>query len=41
VINPEVSHVRRWIGMLADYTTLAVLMSLNAEALAPLYVIIM
>ncbi|MCL1633672.1 ATP-binding protein [Luteimonas sp. SX5] len=41
VIHPGVSHLRRWIGMLADYTTLAVLMSLNAEALAPLYVITM
>lgn len=41
VIDPGVSHVRRWVGMLADYTTLAVLMSLNAEALAPLYVITM
>ena len=41
VVNPGVSHARRWIGMLADYTTLAVLMSLNAEALAPLYVITM
>ncbi|TWI03803.1 two-component system sensor histidine kinase RpfC [Luteimonas cucumeris] len=41
VVNPGVSHARRWIGMLADYTTLATLMSLNADALAPLYVIIM
>lgn len=41
VVNPGVSHVRRWIGMLADYTTLATLMSLSADALAPLYVIIM
>jgi two-component system sensor histidine kinase RpfC len=40
-IHPDVSHARRWTGMLADYTTLAVLMSLNAEALAPLYVITM
>jgi two-component system sensor histidine kinase RpfC len=38
---PGVSHVRRWIGMVADYTTLAVLMSLDAYTLAPLYVIIL
>ncbi|TKR33253.1 response regulator [Luteimonas gilva] len=41
VVSPGVSHTRRWIGMLADNTTLAVLMSLNADALAPLYVITM
>ena len=41
VLRPGVSHVRRWIGMLADYSTLAVLMSVQADALAPLYVIIL
>lgn len=41
LINPGVSHVRRWIGMLADYTTLATLMSLDAPSLAPLYVLIL
>lgn len=41
VLRPGVSHVRRWIGMLADYSTLAVLMTLSPHALAPLYVIIM
>ncbi|MGH8076172.1 MAG: response regulator [Lysobacter sp.] len=40
VINPGVSHLRRWIGMLADYTTLGVLMSLDAPSLAPLYVLL-
>lgn len=39
--RPQKSHVRRWIGMVADYTTLGILMSLNPEALAPLYVLIM
>ncbi|GHA73226.1 hybrid sensor histidine kinase/response regulator [Cognatilysobacter bugurensis] len=39
--RPGVSHVRRAIGMIADYTTLAVLMSLDAQSLAPLYVIIL
>lgn len=38
---PGVSHPRRWIGMLADYTTLATLMSLDASSLAPLYVLIL
>ncbi|MFD0738138.1 ATP-binding protein [Lysobacter koreensis] len=41
VIAPGVSHPRRWIGMLADYTTLATLMSLDAPSLAPLYVLIL
>ncbi len=41
VRSPGVSHLRRWIGMCADYTTLAVLMSLDAASLAPLYVIIL
>lgn len=39
--RPGVSHLRRWIGMLADYSTLAMLMSLDAPSLAPLYVIIL
>lgn len=41
VINPGVSHIRRWIGMIADYSTLATLMSLEPRGLAPLYVIIL
>ena len=41
VHRPGVSHLRRAIGMVADYTTLAVLMSLDAPSLAPLYVIIL
>lgn len=39
--RPAVSHVRRWIGMLADYGTLTALMVLSPVALAPLYVIIL
>jgi two-component system sensor histidine kinase RpfC len=39
VARPGVSHLRRWIGMLADYSTLAILMSVQGDALAPLYVI--
>lgn len=41
VLQPGVSHVRRAIGMVADYTTLALLMSLDPRSLAPLYVIIL
>ena len=41
VVRPGVSHARRWVGMLADYSTLAILMSLQPDALAPLYVIIL
>lgn len=39
--RPGVSHARRWIGMIADYSTLAVLMGLTPAAMAPLYVIIL
>ena len=39
--RPGVSHLRRWIGMLADYGTLTALMVLSPVALAPLYVIIL
>ena len=40
-VNPGVSHLRRWIGMLADYGTLTALMVLSPVALAPLYIIIL
>jgi two-component system sensor histidine kinase RpfC len=40
-IRPAPSHLRRWIGMLADYGTLTALMVLSPVALAPLYVIIL
>ncbi len=35
--NPGVSHVRRWIGMLADYTAIGLVMWLLAEPGSPLY----
>lgn len=41
VVQPGVSHARRVVGMLADYSTLAAMMMLKGEVLAPLYVIIM
>ena len=37
LVNPGVSHVRRWIGMLADYTAMGIVMWLLAEPGAPLY----
>ncbi|PRH82192.1 response regulator [Arenimonas caeni] len=41
VLQPGVSHFRRVVGMLADYSTLAAMMILKGEVLAPLYVIIL
>lgn len=39
VINPAASSVRRLIGMAADFFTLAAVMSLHGEILAPLYIV--
>lgn len=39
--HPAASHVRRWIGMIADYTVLAVLMLVAPPSLSPLYVLIL
>lgn len=41
IVRPGVSHARRVVGMLADYSTLAAMMMLKGEVLAPLYVIIL
>lgn len=41
ILRPGVSHGRRVLGMLADYSTLAAMMILKGEVLAPLYVIIL
>lgn len=41
LLRPGVSHVRRWVGMLTDYATLATLMLLKPAELSPLYVIIL
>lgn len=35
--NPEPSHARRWLGMLADYAAMAGVMHLLGEAATPLY----
>lgn len=37
LVAPGVSHMRRWLGMLGDYTALAAVMYLQGEAAAPLY----
>lgn len=39
VMHPQISHVRRCIGIIADYTSLTVLMLLMGEAGSPLYVL--
>ncbi|WP_240126157.1 ATP-binding protein [Thermomonas alba] len=39
LVNPAISHVRRWIGMLADYSALAGVMYLQGEPAAPLYAV--
>ena len=40
-IRPAPSHLRRWIGMVADYGTLTALMMIDPAPLAPLYVIVL
>jgi two-component system, sensor histidine kinase RpfC len=40
-MNPGVSHLRRVIGMLGDYATLAAMMTLGGDVLSPLYVILL
>jgi two-component system sensor histidine kinase RpfC len=35
--NPGVSHVRRWIGMLADYGAIGAIMCIEGEPVTPLY----
>jgi two-component system, sensor histidine kinase RpfC len=39
--HPAASHPRRWVGMIGDYTVLAVLMLVDPRSLAPLYVLIL
>lgn len=40
-MQPGVSHVRRCIGMVADYLTLAIFLSIKGEMLSPLYVVLL
>jgi two-component system sensor histidine kinase RpfC len=37
--QPGISHVRRWIGMLADYSAIGAIMSLEGEKASPLYAV--
>ena len=37
LVNPGVSHTRRWIGMLADYCAMGAVMYLLGETASPLY----
>ncbi|WMJ71522.1 response regulator [Stenotrophomonas sp. 24(2023)] len=39
IIRPGVSHVRRVIGMLTDYSCMAVIMTIQGEPAAPLYAV--
>ena len=39
LIQPGVSHVRRWIGMLTDYSAMGAIMCIEGEPAAPLYAV--
>jgi two-component system sensor histidine kinase RpfC len=39
LLQPGVSHVRRWIGMLTDYSAMGAIMCLQGEPAAPLYAV--
>lgn len=41
LVNPGVSHVRRVIGMLTDYTCMAWIMTIQGEPAAPLYAVML
>lgn len=38
-MQPGVSHVRRWIGMLTDYSAMGAIMCIEGEPAAPLYAV--
>lgn len=38
-VQPGVSHTRRWLGMLADYTAMGLVMWLQGESASPLYAV--
>ena len=40
-MQPGISHTRRCIGMVADYLTLAIFLSIKGEILSPLYVVLL
>lgn len=37
--NPGVSHVRRWVGMITDYSAMGAIMCIEGEPAAPLYAV--
>ena len=39
VMRPGVSHVRRWIGMLTDYSAMGAIMCIEGEPASPLYAV--
>jgi two-component system sensor histidine kinase RpfC len=39
--HPGASNLRRWFGMLLDYSVIAILMVVEGEKTAPLYVVLM
>ena len=39
LLRPAPSHLRRWVGMLCDYTALAAVMYLEGETASPLYAV--
>lgn len=39
LVAPQPSHVRRWLGMLADYAAIGGVMYLQGESAAPLYAV--
>jgi two-component system sensor histidine kinase RpfC len=38
-LKPGVSHTRRWIGMVTDYTATGIIMHLQGGVVAPLYIV--
>ncbi len=41
LVQPGVSHLRRWLGMLLDYSAISLLMSCMGQVLAPLYILML
>jgi len=37
--HPGISHARRWVGMLADYTSMGAIMCIGGEPVSPLYAV--
>lgn len=39
LMHPGVSHIRRWIGMMVDYSAIGAIMSIEGEPASPLYAV--